>query len=162
MRRRRRGPCRADHDRRRVRLRFERLITAITKASTVPIAAPSRCRSGPGKPARQRAIQRDGLAEFELGDLPKRLEEVAVVEHEHVWQFADRAAEILERSGVTRDELLLGHVVPALEHAHRDALVAQLRRVEPDKAEDAGVAARARTAQELELVADRIREVRLW
>jgi hypothetical protein len=77
---------------------------------------------------------------LEYGDLAKRLTEIAVVEDQNVRELPDRPGQVLHRPRVARPELLGGDVVAALEHAHTDALLAQLGPVEADEAQNDRVA----------------------
>src|SRR5882672_6107277 len=75
------------------------------------------------KPAGDRGIHYHALAAIELGDLPKRIGQVAVVEHQHVRKLLNRSRQILHRAREAGRQLLGRHIVPALQNSHRDTLL---------------------------------------
>src|SRR5882672_2351560 len=72
------------------------------------------------KPAGDRGIRYHALAALELGDLPKRIGQVAVVEHQHVRKLLNRSRQILHRAREAGRQLLGRHIVPALQNSHRE------------------------------------------
>src|SRR5258705_1752976 len=99
-------------------------ILALLSTQTSIRSSPSAAAPLPlqRKPAGDRGIHDHALAVLELGHLPKRIGQVAVVEHQQVRKLLNLTSQILQRALETGRQLTVRHNVPALHKSHLESL----------------------------------------